>query len=495
MGASLKTAFHKMYNVKLIIACIALLCVISAAVFMFHAPQNTSYRIANNAVSERLLAVEKFVSPQPTPCTCGHKSYGPLEDGPNIRRQKEVLEWKRYHNAEIEPLSVCRAMSPFQYVGGGITLEPLGTVRVIGLSIHPSAVAHLESKHDFVMKLSSDRLIGVIHVHTADFDTVGNYTTSLIIRGKADITSIDDALHSIYYTSIVYDIDDRDTINLQLNGMNVSINIRIKRQTVPFLIDPGSGDITKKVTVVVKTFERYDAVKRLVKSVHQFYPNMTIIVADDSENPQKIVGSNVKHYIMPHAEGASAGRNLQLSQVRTKYFLYCDDDFVFTIGTKLEIFLEKFENPKVKLDVIGGTFGDEKGEPKESCFGCRTISWVKGDKDGDCFIRHTTEKYDQLSEYPNCYMADSITMFFMARTEAFRRGVFDPEYERVGHTEYFINRLGRIRLASCDDVNIMHVRESNPTYAKYRKRLVDRNDQRKNVQHMLFNMNLKCFTL
>ncbi|XP_002741266.1 beta-1,4 N-acetylgalactosaminyltransferase 2-like [Saccoglossus kowalevskii] len=435
----------------------------------------------------------------PGPCVCGKSSYGPLEADRKRRRDREVMEWQRYHKTETEPLSLCYAMTPIQYMGSGITLEPLATTRLIGLSVHPNVVEYLENKHIFELKLSSEKSIGVLHVHITDgskyLNIAGNHTTVLCIRGMVVVSLIDEALRNIYYTSILYDINDRDIVRLQFNNISVPIHIHIKRQTVPFLIDPGPGSISRKVTVVVKTFERYNAVTRFVKSVNQFYPEMTIIVADDSETPQKINGSNIKHYIMPHAEGASAGRNLALSQVRTKYFLYCDDDFVFTNGTKLENFINKFENPKVKLDVIGGTFGDERGKSKQSCFGCRTILWYTGDQDGDCFIRHGGHKYHPIPEYPNCYMADAITMFFMARTEAFRRGVFDPEYERVGHTEYFINRLGKIRLASCNDVNILHSRLANPTYNKYRGRLVDKDDQHNNVQHMLFNMNLKCFSL
>ncbi|XP_070536939.1 beta-1,4 N-acetylgalactosaminyltransferase 2-like [Ptychodera flava] len=431
------------------------------------------------------------------PCSCGDKkSYGPLDETLNRRRIIEAKEWERHHRAELEPLSLCNALSPIQYIGSGLTVEPLHNVRLIGLGIHPAVAQDFAEKETFVILLRSEKSIGVLYLnlppHAKGIEVVGNNTNLLKIRGEPNISVLDPILRSLYYSSTVYDINDRDIINFQFNNFTVQIHIHIRRTTVPFLFDVGPGDdITKKVTVITKTFERYQAITSLVESINKYYPGMTIIVADDSERPQKINGSNIKQYIMPFAEGASAGRNLALSQIRTKYFLWVDDDFIFTNGTKLEVFIEKFENPNVMLDVIGGTFGDKDGVSKHKCYGCRTISWYKGDNNGDCFVRHGNTHYHQLKEYPQCYMTDAITMFFMARTEAFRRGVFDPEYERIGHTEYFVNRLGKIRLASCSDVNILHARISNKKYAKFRNNA----PVGAMVRHLLLNMNLKCFKL
>ncbi|XP_070536936.1 beta-1,4 N-acetylgalactosaminyltransferase 1-like [Ptychodera flava] len=430
------------------------------------------------------------------PCACEGKHYGPLGKDLNARRLKEAEEWKRHHQSETEPLSLCRALSPIQYIGSGITVEPLQSVRLIGLAVHPEVAIYFDATDSFLIQLQSEKGIGAIYLHRTvaakHLYVKGNQTSLLRIRGKIETTVLDQILQNLFYSSTVYDINDRDIVKFRVNDFTVQIHIHIRRTTVPFLFDIGDGsDINRMVTVITKTFERYKSITSLIDSINKFYPRMTIIVADDSEHPRKINGSNVKQYIMPFAEGVSAGRNLALSQVRTKYFLWVDDDFVFTEGTKLERFIEKFENPNLKLDVIGGTFVSEDGESRGECFGCRTISWHKGDQDGDCFVRNSNTHYHQLKEYPQCYMADAITMFFIARTEAFRRGVFDPEYERAGHTEYFVNRLGKIRLASCSDVEILHRPLRNAKYMKYRFN----NPANAMAYHNLLNMNLKCFIL
>lgn len=50
-------------------------------------------------------------------------------------------------------------------------------------------------------------------------------------------------------------------------------------------------------------------------------------------------------------QGWFAGRNLAVSQVTTKYFLWVDDDFVFTEETKIEKLVEVMEAVP-ELDVV-----------------------------------------------------------------------------------------------------------------------------------------------
>lgn len=63
--------------------------------------------------------------------------------------------------------------------------------------------------------------------------------------------------------------------------------------------------------------------KRLLASVNKFYPNLTVLVADDT--PDEIYETidtdefpNVKQYKMPAHKGWFAGRALVISQVDTE---------------------------------------------------------------------------------------------------------------------------------------------------------------------------------
>ena len=53
------------------------------------------------------------------------------------------------------------------------------------------------------------------------------------------------------------------------------------------------------MTVTTKTFMRYKELKLLIRSLRQHYKDMTLIVADDTHEPEKIIEENVLHYIMP----------------------------------------------------------------------------------------------------------------------------------------------------------------------------------------------------
>jgi len=67
-----------------------------------------------------------------------------------------------------------------------------------------------------------------------------------------------------------------------------------------------------------KTYMRYKCVRHLIYSIQKFYPNIAILVADDSEiahREQLTEFKNIYHFYMPPNYGWFAGRNLLVSQV------------------------------------------------------------------------------------------------------------------------------------------------------------------------------------
>lgn len=53
------------------------------------------------------------------------------------------------------------------------------------------------------------------------------------------------------------------------------------------------------VTIATKTFLRPHKLITMLRSVREYYPDLTVIVADDSKEPLKINDSHVEYYIMP----------------------------------------------------------------------------------------------------------------------------------------------------------------------------------------------------
>lgn len=159
---------------------------------------------------------------------------------------------------------------------------------------------------------------------------------------------------------------------------------------------------------------RYGCLNKLVKSIRLTYPVMRIIIADDSpkEYTYDIDDEYVTYYRMPEYAGWNAGRGLVISQVETEYFVWCDDDFVFTENTNLPAFLSIIETSG--YDVIGGGVG------MNHLNAWRSYAKLKIEKgtfeEGFC-IKREKGFYGTLPGFANCAVVDLIANFYIARTD------------------------------------------------------------------------------
>ncbi|XP_070551686.1 beta-1,4 N-acetylgalactosaminyltransferase 2-like [Ptychodera flava] len=342
-----------------------------------------------NKLSDTEEVLRHRMQMQEKPCRCHKNQTFPLDEATNARRLEQALLWQREQAEKREPLGVCKSMSPISYVGNGIVVEPLLPSRLVGLRVDPlfqtlfpvSVYSRELTVKIITRKTIAKLVIGRTNIPSHDFLILGNNTREITIKSNS-VETLNILLDNLIYKSIIYDISIRDIVDVNFMGFVVQVHVHVRRQTLPDLYDFGPlATLADKVTVVTKTFERYEAINRLVDSINKFYPDVRIVVADDSEVPQRIVGRNVKQTIMPFAEGLFAGRGVALSQVTTKYFLWVDDDFVFTEQTKLEYMLEKLEDPFSKLDLVGGTVN---GKSYNKCF-----IFNMADKMATAFARYT----------------------------------------------------------------------------------------------------------
>ena len=107
--------------------------------------------------------------------------------------------------------------------------------------------------------------------------------------------------------------------------------------------------------------------RRLIKSVRRKYPEIKIIIADDSpRNCRQDLDSefaNVTQILLPPVSdtdgtgtGWFAGRNAALSQVETEYFIWMDDDFNFKDAEHAQILSEMFHVIEQSgFDIIAGS--------------------------------------------------------------------------------------------------------------------------------------------
>ncbi|XP_070552379.1 beta-1,4 N-acetylgalactosaminyltransferase 2-like [Ptychodera flava] len=472
-----------------------------------HIGGSVLYKVCHDVWNPKArFQIGKLPTSRRNECSCGEGAYESISKDYYTRRKKELEEWKRYEERKKEPFVVNTAFSPLSYPGSGLVVEPGMTIPIAPLYLHPTALECLRygfHNNDIMINLTCSRTLGRIYLSlnlhayklSTSTEVFGNNTHSLQIILKSTDDVINFLLSHIHYLSVYYDIFARDVISVKVQNFTSEINVLIKRSTMPILYDPGpDDDIAGKVTIVTKTFERRQSIENLVKSIRKYYRHVTIVIADDSENPSPIHGDNIKYYIMPFAEGWFAGRNLVISQVRTKYFLWVDDDFEFTARTNLQKFINKLEDAEERLDVVAGVFENRKGKTIRSDKIYKTINVVEGDESGDCLIRNLGS-HRTLKNYPRCYRSDIVINFFMAKTLSVKRIGFDPEYSRVGHTEFFIDGLGQLSVAICFDVTVKHARYKPEKYLFYRRRQNDPENLNKSVEHTLFKNNLKCFAL
>lgn len=196
------------------------------------------------------------------------------------------------------------------------------------------------------------------------------------------------------------------------------------------------------LTLIIKTFERPYAVRRLVKSIKRLYADANIIVVDDSREPGNIEG--VTNIAMPYDSGISAGRNRALDETTTPYFLLLDDDFVFSRRQKLGELVAALDQHS-RIDILGG----------------RCI-------DLPLFIKHAVQQVEVPSkEKPllalgtnlgGHLVVDKVPNFFIARTEKIRQLRWKDELKLYEHAEFFGRARGRLVTAYKDDMLILHAK-------------------------------------
>ncbi|XP_067302111.1 beta-1,4 N-acetylgalactosaminyltransferase 1a isoform X2 [Pseudorasbora parva] len=362
-------------------------------------------------------------------------------------RNKEYHSFYKRTRTAADSLILAEANSPLQYPTQGVEVRPTGTIVIPGLSLN-----QIHKGEHYLVSLNA---------------TMGTFNTAALVDGvqvkgegemcisfmSNSLASLNRQLEFVTYTNTLFHPNTADVVQFKAGIFQATFTIKIRHPPMPKFYSPGPRkeyNVSTLVTIATKTFLRYDKLQDLINSIRQFYPTITIVIADDTKDPKPVSGPNIEHYIMPFGKGWFAGRNLAVSQVTTKYVLWLDDDFIFTSRTKLEKMVDILE--RTTLDLVGGAVREVTGYTATYR---HIISTGAGDEEGDC-LHIRTGFHHVIEGFPNCVVADAVINFFMARTEKMREVGFDPRLARVGHLAFFIDGLGSLHVGSCDDVIISH---------------------------------------
>jgi glycosyltransferase involved in cell wall biosynthesis len=203
------------------------------------------------------------------------------------------------------------------------------------------------------------------------------------------------------------------------------------------LTEPSLGDLT----AIVKTFERPAALRRLIGSVRRRYPDLKMVVVDDSKRPTTIEGAENVH--LPYDSGLSAGRRAGLSRVTTKYVLTLDDDFVFYRHTRVERALHALERNS-EIDIVGG-------EVVNLPFFDRVDYREPG-----LFPTDATPTFPVGTMIGGLPVYEKVADFFVARSDRLRLVDWGPDLKRVVHTDFFTRARGVLTTVFDSKLKVLH---------------------------------------
>lgn len=205
-----------------------------------------------------------------------------------------------------------------------------------------------------------------------------------------------------------------------------------------------------KVTLLIKTFERPQCLNRLMGSIRLFYPDIPIIIIDDSKIENNIDDDDTYYVHTSFDMGASHCRNLGLSFVKTPFVVTLDDDFIFTDQTNLETWAEILENSNI--DLVSGNVGNTR---YEACFKIENniLEFIKNNKGFECGLP----------------LYDIVLQFWCGRTDKIKEfGAWDDDFRSVDHMPFFLRAFNKIKISHCNEVSINHYQERNPYYDSFR---------------------------
>ncbi|XP_039521993.1 beta-1,4 N-acetylgalactosaminyltransferase 2-like [Pimephales promelas] len=425
------------------------------------------------------INIGPFHNENPMPCTCQKTDlanrFVPIDelDDMQKRRAEEFRQHQIRTGKENDVLILAPANTPLQYPIRGFRVSPMKKTLIPGLALQTQSRA--------VYKVSLRVQKGLLSVDVQEGEQVNGLNEKHLSISSSNLQQLNDLLSRVTYTSTIYHIKTQDLAYFSFENHEVIFPIEIRRLSVPVLFDVGK-DINSQVTVLVKTFLRYKELNVLIDSVRRLYPKIKIIIADDSLKPEKVVGENIEHYVMPPAQGWFAGRNLAVSQVTTKYFLWVDDDFLFLNETRIESFVSIMEAVP-ELDVVGGEVQGNQFLFK--------LEYEEGSSDEGGCISRVSRTHAPLPGFDGCFFVDVVVNYFLGRTDAVRRVGFDPFYKRVAHGEFFVDGLGDLLVVTCKGLRIGHQKYGRTDkYGSYRH--PPKSDSQTKISHNFFKNHLKC---
>lgn len=218
--------------------------------------------------------------------------------------------------------------------------------------------------------------------------------------------------------------------------------------------------VCKNVTVIFKSFERQKMAKRLYENLQEYYPGISVIIADDSSTPLELQGDSLEIIQLPFNSGLSYGLNRAIEKVKTPYVMRMDDDELLTLKTCLGAqvhFLEK--HPEIDLVGFCTLTAIRCKNPDEEVSKFTSFSMRGAPK--PLRIPHMTQidgNHFVMGKVPNLYVA---------RTDKVRSVGWDENLRMLDHQDFFWRAAGNLVSVIALGTAVFHYH--NPFQKHYQK--------------------------
>lgn len=248
--------------------------------------------------------------------------------------------------------------------------------------------------------------------------------------------------------------------------------------------------MSNKLTIIIKTFERRKSLERLLTSIIKENYLFDIIILDDSKKNyrekilKKFPKLNINYIVTEFDIGLSDGRNRLINQVKTPYFLLCDDDFEFDEKTNLK------ENLKIiqinDIDILAGKVRDRKelvnlyeilSAVKHPKYIYQWLLKIEKERSFNAeFIREDSNLILKIDKKPtHLKKYDIVLNFFIGNTEKIKKiGGWKKELKLGEHEEFFYRaKENGIRVYYSNTLSTLHFPIKTFKYMNYRKRAAE----------------------
>ena len=215
-------------------------------------------------------------------------------------------------------------------------------------------------------------------------------------------------------------------------------------------VDPGN------VTLVIKTFERPQTLRQMLRSTRRVFSG-PIIVADDSRLPFTSDDPRVTVLRLPFDSGVGAGRNALIDAVTTEYLWMADDDMILLPDFDVRRVLGYLRrNPEV--DLCGGRVVNL---PQ-----LQTASYLNS----DLFAYQGQPVRPLGTMIDGLPVAYKVPNWYLARTERLKEVRYDDRLKRVDHNDFFSSAYGRLLCVLDSRMVCLHTHSYfDPHYLSFRQ--------------------------